>query len=123
MIVKRLLTVLKSVIKIGLVLLLIYFLVQPDPKGIRFGVFLTVFGVISSMCGLVLFFFKSIKKSEFHYLIMTANLVNVYISIITAISFVKEFYLSPWLAVNLVVLVGACMSIYMLYQLVLKNSD
>jgi hypothetical protein len=111
---------LESILTIGIIILLVYFFVQPDPKGIKLGIFLMSFGVASSLIAAIVLFAKVEKTSLLNYLIISANFINIYLSVIVIKSNLESFHFSAWHILNAMIIFGAFFSIYMFYNVLRK---
>ncbi len=113
-----------SVLINGCIVGFVYYYVQPDDKGIGFGLFLMAYGFLSSISGLLLQLRKWSDTWAIKCLVMLANLTNFFWVYEFARSIFSSFYENiNSLSVPLYVFAwyGCYVSFKILYQFIFKG--
>jgi hypothetical protein len=93
-----------------------YFVIHPDPKGIGFSLFLMAYGIITSIFGVYFAMIQVVKTSDVYWLLISANLLNVYLLFKTTMPLItKEVNFSVWSLLLIFFMMGA-LSIYFLIK-------
>ncbi len=87
-----------SILINGLIIGLVFYYVQPDDKGIGFGLFLMVYGFLASISGLILQLRKWSDTWSIKCLIMLANVTNFF----WAYEFIRSIFNSHYGNINFI---------------------
>lgn len=93
-----------------------YFVVQPDPKGIGFSLFLMAYGILASIFGVYFSIRKVVNATDVYWLLISANLLNVYLFFkMTTPLITEDVSFSVW-SLLLIFLPMGIVSIYFLIK-------
>jgi hypothetical protein len=108
----------KSILLVFVSVFALYQLSSQTPKGIAFGILLSLFGLITALFGWLLVFIKKQHSYQVYILAITASTINLYLLILFFLYPIESSFTLVGTLINLFIISGVIAGIILLSRLI-----
>lgn len=108
----------KSILLVFVLIFTLYKLSSQDPKGIAFGLLLSIFGVFTSLINWSLVFIKRQHSYQVYILAVTASTVNLYLLILFLLYVTESSFTIIGTFINLFIISGVISGLILLLRII-----
>lgn len=108
----------KSILLVFVLIFTLYKLSSQDPKGIAFGLLLSLFGLFASLINWSLVFIKRQHSYQVYILAVTASTINLYLLIIFLLYITESSFTLIGTFINLFIVSGVIAGLILLLRIV-----